>query len=96
MIEIPWENACRVLIAETYDIEIHFNEDEEDENYDENCFYCPECGEPIYECDYPKIGASEFAVICPICDGEIDCLPKCLRDTIQKLNVDEKENNYEN
>lgn len=40
MEEILWENACNALIAETYDIEVHLNEDEEDENYDENCFYC--------------------------------------------------------
>ena len=73
MKEILWENACNALIAETYDIEVHLNEDEEDENYDENCFYCVECGEPIYECDYPKIGVTECGVVCPICETEIDC-----------------------
>lgn len=73
MKEIPWENACRVLIAETYDIEIHFNEDEEDENYDENCFYCPECTEVVYECDYPKININNKGIVCPICEQTIEC-----------------------
>ena len=32
---------------------------------DEEFFYCPECGEPIYKCDYPYI---ELGMICPVCE----------------------------
>ena len=38
-----------------------------------NCIYCPECGEPIYECDYPEIETDKDRnLICPICECIFD------------------------
>ena len=34
-------------------------------DWDEEFFLCPECGEPIYECDYPCI---DMGMICPVCE----------------------------
>ena len=35
-------------------------------DWDERFFECPECGEPIYECDWSIL---DFARrICPVCD----------------------------
>ena len=33
-------------------------------DWDEEFFECPECGEPIYKCDYPYIS---LGMICPVC-----------------------------
>ena len=33
-------------------------------DWDERFFICPDCGEPIYECDW----ASNYLSMCPICD----------------------------
>ena len=42
-------------------------------NEDDNCIYCPECGEPIYECDYPEIETDKDRnLICPICEYIFD------------------------
>ena len=34
-------------------------------DWDEEFFECPECGEPIYKCDYPNF---EIGMICPVCE----------------------------
>lgn len=34
-------------------------------DWDEEFFLCPECGEPIYKCDYPYI---DMGMICPVCE----------------------------
>ena len=34
-------------------------------DWDEEFFLCPECGEPIYKCDYPYIS---MGMICPVCE----------------------------
>ena len=49
-----WLNAAKYC-AKVYGSEI---------NLEEEYFICPECGEPIYACDWPE---EEF-VICPVCD----------------------------
>lgn len=33
-------------------------------DWDERFYNCPECGEPIYECDW---SSSELLDLCPIC-----------------------------
>lgn len=33
-------------------------------NWDEKFYNCPECGEPIYECDWDE---DDLDPICPIC-----------------------------
>ena len=35
-------------------------------DWDEEFFECPECGEPIYKCDYPAI---DMNMICPVCEA---------------------------
>ena len=39
-------------------------------NYDERYYLCLECGEPIYEEDWPPSELVEF--ICPVCEWEGD------------------------
>ena len=34
-------------------------------DWEEEFFLCPECGEPIYKCDYPHIS---LGMICPVCE----------------------------
>lgn len=34
-------------------------------DWDEEFFLCPECGEPIYKCDYHYI---DMGMICPVCE----------------------------
>lgn len=62
-----WLNFMRYLI-DTYDTLGYV-----DSEIDDNVIYCPECGEPIYEVDYPVIdfmGDTE-QYICPICEEEL-------------------------
>ncbi len=49
----------------------------DDEDIDNNFFCCPNCEEPIYRCDYPKIkfkeeaeGTGTGSYICPVCEEE--------------------------
>lgn len=35
-------------------------------DWEERFYHCPECGEPIYECDWSEEMLGEF--ICPICE----------------------------
>lgn len=35
-------------------------------DWDERFYICPECGEPVYECDWT--GAEFIDILCPICD----------------------------
>lgn len=35
-------------------------------DWDERFYNCPECGEPIYECDWSDEELSE--TLCPVCD----------------------------
>lgn len=35
-------------------------------DWEERFYNCPECGEPIYECDWNDRELTEF--ICPICE----------------------------
>ena len=47
--------------------------DDPDEVSDENVAYCCECGESIYEKDYPMIDVTEDGkFICPICETIFD------------------------
>ena len=34
-------------------------------NWEEEFFICPECGEPIYKCDYPHF---VLGMVCPVCE----------------------------
>lgn len=35
-------------------------------NWDERFYLCPECGEPIYECDWAFMDLLHY--ICPVCE----------------------------
>lgn len=49
-----WEEVAK-FVSETYGAFV---------DWDERFFICPECGEPIYECDWE---GEEFSS-CPVCD----------------------------
>ena len=68
MVRVDWEFFMNHLINEGYDVDVHYNEDEDDENYDDNCITCPECREPIYEEDYPYVMGNGTQCQCPICE----------------------------
>ena len=46
--------------------------DDPSEDADENVVYCPDCGEPIYEEDYPYNGYDDEPYECPICETVFD------------------------
>lgn len=35
-------------------------------DWEERFYHCPECGEPIYDCDWEDSELTEF--ICPVCE----------------------------
>lgn len=39
-------------------------------DWDERFYHCPECGEPIYECDWSNTELYEH--LCPICGFEVE------------------------
>lgn len=39
-------------------------------DWDEEFYICPECGEPVYACDWDSHQLEEF--VCPICEWEGD------------------------
>lgn len=40
-------------------------------DWEEKFYICPECGEPVYKCDWDESDLSRF--LCPICeDGNVD------------------------
>ena len=43
-------------------------------DWDERFFECPECGEPIYECDWADSDLinGDDNYICPVCENIID------------------------
>lgn len=57
------------LLNDCYDTLCIINNEEDD-----NVVYCPECGEPIYESDFPYIETNDEnnSYICPICECELD------------------------
>lgn len=62
MEELSWWRFAEWLKHEDYDVEIDLGE-----GYCE----CPECREPIYKEDYPKIEYTGFGFICPVCEAEV-------------------------
>ena len=45
-------------------------------DWDERFFECPECGEPIYECDWQEmdyhLGSNSLKIwFCPVCESEL-------------------------
>ena len=64
---MKWREFANAIMRE-YDTIAYIDSDEDD-----NCIYCLECGEPIYECDYPEIETDKGGnLICPICECIFD------------------------
>lgn len=55
------------LLNDCYDTLCIIDNEEEDENV----VYCPECGEPIYESDFPWIETddTDSSYFCPVCEN---------------------------
>ena len=54
-----------------YDIARECSEDYGSQvDYEEGFFVCPECGEPIYECDWSEseLRNEDGEYICPVCE----------------------------
>lgn len=65
---MKWREFVSELTTKGFDTIISLDDEDND-----NCVYCPECGEPIYEEDYPEIErGSNGSGICPICEIELD------------------------
>ena len=66
----PWKDFAAFMDV-VYGVMVYI--DNPDEDSDENVAYCCECGEPIYEEDYPMIDVTEDGYfICPICEEIFD------------------------
>jgi hypothetical protein len=63
---ISFEKAMRIFLGQDFDS--NYNKDEPDCLY----FCCPECTDPIYRDDYPKLEVSGGVLICPICGSELE------------------------
>ena len=55
-----WQEAAELIESLTEEVD-----------YEERYFTCPECGEPIYESDYPIIHFGHGTMKCPVCEEEI-------------------------
>ena len=65
MATMGWQRA-KAIIIELY------GEQWDGEVGDDPCFYCPECEEPIYKEDFPKIEIGENGrPVCPVCETEL-------------------------
>ena len=51
-------HAAAIYCEETYGVHV---------NLKEGFFICPECGEPIYECDWKDYGWWDTCPICEFC-----------------------------
>ena len=55
-----WYYVAQYIIEQAYDGFV---------DWDEEYFICPDCGEPVYKCDYPYI---DLGMTCPICETKIE------------------------
>ena len=55
-----WEKNAK-YVAETFGAYV---------DWEERFYECPECGEPIYECDWND---TELMEICPVCGFNEEC-----------------------
>ena len=65
LVQVKWRAGAERIFNESYDSVVHLNDDEDD-----NCFYCPNCMEPIYEEDYSELDFCDKTgeIFCPICE----------------------------
>lgn len=64
-----WKDFAKFLV-ETYGVMAYIDDPSDDA--DENVVYCPECGEGVYEEDYPYNGYDGEPYECPICETVFD------------------------
>lgn len=65
-----WKDFAKFLV-DTYGVMAYIDDPSEDA--DENVVYCPECGEGVYEEDYPMIEVTDDGYfMCPICEEIFD------------------------
>ena len=64
LVKVSWQAGADRIFNESYDSIVHLNDDEDD-----NCFYCPNCMEPVYEEDYSELDSclETGEIFCPIC-----------------------------
>lgn len=65
LVKINWRAGAERIFDESYDSVVHIDDDEDD-----NCFYCPNCMEPVYEEDYDEFDSCPETgeIFCPICE----------------------------
>lgn len=65
LVKIKWRAGAERIFDEFYDSVVHI-----DDNEDDNCFYCPNCMEPVYEEDYYELDSCPETgeIFCPICE----------------------------
>lgn len=65
LVKVYWRAGAERIFDESYDSVVHINDDEDD-----NCFYCPNCMEPVYEEDYDELDSCPETgeIFCPICE----------------------------
>lgn len=55
---VDW-TYCAKIAEEVYGMQV---------DWEERFFICPECQEPIYECDYPYFKGDDEGFECPVCE----------------------------
>ena len=66
----PWKDFAAFMDV-VYGVMVYI--DDPDEDADDNVAYCCECGDEVYEEDYPMIDVTENGkFICPICETIFD------------------------
>ena len=68
---MSWKDFARFMTS-TFNTMSSIDDPNEDADADDNVIYCPECGEPIYEEDYPEIAYVDGCYVCPICESEFE------------------------
>lgn len=58
---MSWAEIVQILVENDIDVYI---------DYESKFFTCPECGEPIFECDYNEF----IGFDCPCCENDLLCM----------------------
>ena len=62
--DMSWNEARNWMLS-------NFGSEVDGDPDDDLCFYCPNCGEPIYKVDYPFLRMSfDGDPLCPICEDD--------------------------
>ena len=58
LVQVKWRAGAERIFDESYDSIVHLNDDEDD-----NCFYCPNCMEPIYEEEFDELESTTWLLV---------------------------------